>query len=108
MVYTIFKESTGKIVKISKCHPHLIGLQLQEDENYIEGEFLDTEYYIKNYEAVKLEKKAKNTIKLTKVVPEEEILIRSKQMELFRQQAIEELKKEGKLPEDYKGVKDAI
>ena len=110
MVYTIFNMLTGKIIKTVRCPVDMINLQLRENEDYVEGEYLDTKYFIKNREPLELpnndKEEAQQRIQYT--IPEEEVLIRSKQMELFRQQAIEELKKEGKLPEDYKGVKDAI
>jgi hypothetical protein len=103
MVYTIFNTLTGKIIKISNCPISLIKLQLNEFEDYIEGSYFDTEYCIENRIPMRLLKKENDKKDLiSSFLTKEEELIRDKQVKLIRQQAIKELKEEGKLPKDYK------
>lgn len=103
MIYTIFNIKSGKITKISNCPASLIKLQLSEFEDYIKGVYLDTKYYIVDKKPIKLpESKKNNNTPISPLLTNEEELIRNKQIQIIRQQAIKELKEEGKLPGDYK------
>jgi len=55
MNYSIYKKSTGQILRIVQT-PN-IEIQLQQDESYIEGSYNDTEYYIADNIAVQIPEK---------------------------------------------------
>jgi len=46
--YTVFNEN--KIIKTLLCSEETLALNVGENENYVEGEFSDALYYIKNNE----------------------------------------------------------
>jgi hypothetical protein len=55
MIYTIYSETNGQIIKIVQTNN--IQAQLQENQLYIEGSFNDTEYYINNSIPVEIPEK---------------------------------------------------
>lgn len=97
--YTVYDKKTGTINKILSCHVSQLSINLQPDEDYIEGEYVDTEYKIdiKDKKPVKVKEKTEAVLR-----NEYEELIMAKMQEIIRRKAIEELKKEGKLPKDFK------
>lgn len=92
--YTIYDKRTGEIIKRLNCPFSELNNNLDENQDYIEGDFDDFDYYvdIKTKMPVKLNK-SKRLEKTT----EEELLIAEKIQEILRRQAIEELKKEGRI-----------
>ena len=54
MIYTIYTAS-GQITKVVECEN--IADQLAPDESYIEGEYLDNQYYVENGAPVELPEK---------------------------------------------------
>jgi hypothetical protein len=52
MIYSIYNQTTGQIIKI--VHTNEIDLQLRPDESYLEGPIDDTRFYIENGEPVEI------------------------------------------------------
>lgn len=52
MMYTIYSEATGQILKVVDTTD--IDSQIQDGEAWIEGSFDDSSYYIQNFLAVKI------------------------------------------------------
>jgi hypothetical protein len=52
MTYTIYNQATGQISKIVQTTD--IGLQLGENDSYIEGSYNDENYYIENGEPIEI------------------------------------------------------
>lgn len=110
--YIIFEKETGKITKQVSCSENMIELQLNEIEDYIEGKYDDKEFFV-NIKTNKVELIPNNMrseiVEITPiktVITKEERLIRERQRYIIRQQAIQELQKEGKLPLDYEIIKE--
>ena len=52
MTYTIFSTATGQILRITYTTD--IAAQLQEGEDYLEGNYADDQYYIDNKQPVEI------------------------------------------------------
>ena len=49
--YTIYNPDNGQILRIIKCKPHVLEVNLSENEKYIEGRFRSPEYIIEDGKA---------------------------------------------------------
>jgi hypothetical protein len=56
MIYSIYDKATGKILRIVQTNND-ISRQLLRDEAFIEGNYLDTKYYVENEQAVEMPEK---------------------------------------------------
>jgi len=97
--YTVYDKKTGTINKILSCHVSQLLNNLQPEEDYIEGEYIDTEYVIDTKEKKPIKVKSSKTEAVSRNEYEELIMVRMQ--EIIRRKAIEELKNEGKLPKEY-------
>ena len=56
--YTIYNPDNGQILRVLRCNPEFLELNISENEKYIEGYFKPSDYIIENEKAVE---KAENT-----------------------------------------------
>ena len=49
--YTIYNPDNGQILRLIKCKPHVLEVNLSENEKYIEGRFRSPEYIIEDGKA---------------------------------------------------------
>ena len=49
--YTIYNPDNGQILRIIKCKPHVLELNVSENEKYIEGRFRSPQYIIEDGKA---------------------------------------------------------
>lgn len=48
MNITIYESNTGRIIRNVNCPADLVNIQIQEGENYIEGEYIGKTFYIQD------------------------------------------------------------
>lgn len=56
--YTIYNPDNGQILRVLRCNPEFLEINISENEKYIEGYFKPSDYIIENEKAVE---KAENT-----------------------------------------------
>jgi hypothetical protein len=97
----IIYDHEGKILRTGTCPSDMLSIQPGNNEIVMEGEADDSKHYIKNGEVVEHTEEMKKERKNKEVQREQfnyqQRLIDGKINEILRNQAIEELKKEGKL-----------
>ncbi|GAB4390258.1 MAG: hypothetical protein Kow0025_21050 [Thermodesulfovibrionales bacterium] len=94
MNFIVYDPTTGKIVRTGDCPPEMVSIQALEGEAVMEGEASDRLHKIVGGEVVD-----KNPLEISPLPapdPREE-LIRAKEQEILRRQAVAELTKEGLL-----------
>jgi hypothetical protein len=97
----------GKILRTGYCPNSMLEIQAGENEIVIEGVADDSKHYIKNKKVAEFTSEMKSAKEKQKQEMEskreKDNLIRKRIDDIVRNQAIAELKKEGKLGEDYNG-----
>ena len=56
--YTIYNPDNGQILRVLRCNPEFLEINISENEKYIEGYFKPSDYIIENEKA---EEKAEDT-----------------------------------------------
>jgi len=95
----IVYNSIGKILRIGICPDDMMEIQAGQDEFVMEGVANDVKHVIVDSKIVEYIKTSEDIAKEEQRETErqKEVLIISKMQEILRKQAIEELKKEGKI-----------
>ena len=50
--YTIYNPDNGQILRVLRCNPEFLEINISENEKYIEGYFKPSDYIIENEKAV--------------------------------------------------------
>ena len=50
--YTIYNPDNGQILRVLRCNPEFLDINISENEKYIEGYFKPSDYIIENEKAV--------------------------------------------------------
>jgi len=93
----IVYDREGKILRTGICPDDMMEIQAQKDEFVMEGVANDIEDKIIDRQVIRRTEEEINMIKERMKPDPKELLIQQKMQEMLREQAIDKLKKEGKL-----------